>query len=121
MKDQRSLVVVVGMALSAGCASVPPAQLGHAAGTIAGMAIAPPLAPLGSLLGLAAGMLVQKRVDQATETRERTELSRQLATQPSSPATPDPVPSRGQPIRVWVDERLQGGRLVAGHFDTREI
>lgn len=121
MRRRVPLVGVLGMVLSAGCASVPPAQLGHAAGTIAGMAIAPPLAPLGSLVGLALGTLVQKQLDQATETRERTELGRQLATQPSTPATAEPVSSQGQPIRVWVDERVQEGRLIAGHFDTREI
>lgn len=116
--------VLVGMmALLAvgGCAGVSPVQVGQTAGTVAGSAIAPGVgAPLGALVGLLTGMVVQGRIDQATEKRERRELGEQLARAPlQSPAAAAPAP--GTPTRVWVDETVQEGRLIAGHFETRNI
>ena len=104
----------------AGCASVPPQQLGQVIGTIAGTAIAPGIgAPLGGLVGMLAGMGVQHQVDGVTEKRERVELGQQLRSAPDAGGTPG-LPM-GQPTRVWVDETFQSGRLVVGHFEQRYL
>ena len=119
---RRRVIVVVLAALLVGCASVPPAQVGQAAGTIAGAALVPGIgAPLGALIGMLAGMVLQGRIDQATETRERRELGERMAhgIPPAAQAASDAP--RGAPVRVWMDETLQDGRLIAGHFDTRAI
>ena len=108
--------------LCAGCAGVPPTQVGQTAGTIAGAAIAPGIgAPLGALVGLLAGMLVQGQVDKATETRERKELSQELGRSSASmPGEAGSAP-QGEPTRVWADETVRNGRLVPGHFEVRMI
>jgi len=120
MMKARALVAAVGVACC-GCASVPPAQVGQTVGAIIGSAIAPGLgAPLGSLAGLLGGMLVQGRMEKATEGRERKTLGEQLAA--GSPTGPDGSPvETGEPARVWVDETVQQGRLIAGHFETRTV
>lgn len=112
----------MGLGLASGCAGVSPAQVGQTAGTIAGAAIAPGVgAPFGALVGLLAGMVVQGRVDKATEKRERKELSDQLAVGEPSPASPRVSSPQGEPTRVWVDETVQDGRLLAGRFETRVL
>ncbi len=118
---RRTILVGSLSVLVAGCSSVPPAQVGQAAGTVAGGAIVPGLgAPIGGLIGLVAGLLVQGQIDKATETHERKELGDRLASAPKK--TPDAAPPvEGQPIRVWVDETVQDGRLIAGHFDVRYL
>ena len=117
----RFLVGVAAIVVSSGCAAMPPAQLGQTAGTIIGAAIAPGLGPpLGALAGMLAGLLVQGEVDKVTETHERRTLSDELATGPS-PSAQEPEPARGAPTRVWVDETLKNGRLMAGHFDVRSL
>lgn len=99
---------------------MPPAQLGQTAGTILGAAIAPGIGPpLGALAGLLTGMLVQGQVDRATEKGERQTLAEQLASSSPSVAAEAPSAPQGQPMRVWVDETLREGRLVAGHFEMR--
>jgi len=109
------------LTVSSGCASVPPAQLGQTLGAILGSAIAPGIgAPLGSLAGLLGGMLVQGGIDQATEKHERKTLGDQLSTGPTAESEASSAPT-GAPTRVWVDETLQAGRLIAGHFETRTI
>lgn len=121
----RILVGTLGLALTGGCAGIPPAQVGQAAGTIAGAAIAPGIgAPLGALVGMLAGMVVQGEADKVTEKRERRELGDQLAVgaQASEAASPTPGGApQGEPTRVWVDETVRDGRLVAGRFETRYI
>ncbi len=115
------LVGVMGVVCALGCASIPPAQVGQTAGTIAGAAILPGVgAPLGALVGLLAGMLVQGEMDQATEKHERKELNDQLSVNTGKTAEPGTV-TQGQPTRVWVDETVTSGRLMAGHFDTRDL
>lgn len=119
----RRILVGALVAVSlGGCAGISPSQVGQTVGTIAGSAIVPGVgAPLGALVGLLAGLLVQGKVDQVTETRERKELGDQLATD-TGPAPSDAVaPPLGEPVRVWVDETVHDGRMVAGHFDTRYI
>ena len=109
------------MVLVSGCAAIPPSQVGQTAGTIAGAALAPGIgAPIGALVGLLAGMVVQGEVDKATEKRERNELGEQLTVR-SSPSSELERPLQGEPIRVWVDEIVQEGRLIAGHFDVRYL
>ena len=104
-----------------GCAGVSPAQVGQTTGTIAGAAIVPGVgAPIGALVGLLAGMVVQGHVDKVTEKKERKELGEQLASG-SQPPSEEGAPPQGQATRVWVDETVQGGRLVAGHFDVRYL
>jgi hypothetical protein len=119
-RGQRGAILLVSL-LSVGCAGLPPAQIGQAAGTIAGMAIVPGVgAPVGALVGVLAGMLVQREMDQVVEQRERRELGEQLAAGPQPAAAP-PASQPGEPMRVWVDETVQNGRVVAGHFDVRYL
>jgi hypothetical protein len=109
------------MILVSGCSGFAPAQVGQTAGTIVGAAAAPGIgAPIGALVGMLAGLVVQGEMDKVTEKRERRELAQQLGT-PSRSGPETPAPARGEPTRVWVDEQVQDGRLVAGHFDTRYI
>ena len=112
--------VMASGALCAGCAGISPSQLGQTVGTIAGSAIAPgPGAPLGAFVGLLAGMLVQGQVDKVTETRERRALSEQLETAGGSAQSAVALAApQGEPVRVWVDETIRDGRLIAGHFAT---
>ena len=118
----RPLLVGGASLLLASCASVPPPQVGQTIGAIVGGGIAPGIgAPLGALVGLLGGMLIQGEIDKGTEKKERRTLGDQLA---SAPAGGGPQPSdvpTGQPTRVWVDETMQNGRLLAGHFETRPI
>jgi hypothetical protein len=110
--------------LVAGCAAMPPQQLGQVVGTVAGSVIAPGIgAPIGGLIGLLSGMVVQKKVDQVTEQRERVELGRQLQTHPVAGSPGGEVQSMlsGIPTRVWVDETWRDGRVVAGSFEERDI
>jgi hypothetical protein len=65
-------------------------------------------------------MLVQGRIDRATETRERRELGEQLQVGPGG-AGMDALPTQGAPVRVWVDESMKDGRRIAGHFDVRHL
>ena len=120
--SRRILVAVLTIGACAGCAGVPPAQVAQTAGTIAGSAIVPGIgAPIGSLVGLVAGMLIQGQVDKVTEKRERKELGSQMDAGASAPVLPQEAAPPGTPTRVWVDETVQRGRLVAGHFDVREL
>ena len=103
-----------------GCAALPPAQVGQTIGTIAGAAALPGIgAPIGALAGLLAGMAVQTHIDKTTETKERKDLGRELASGQSSNVSVQ-SPS-GEPTRVWVDETTQNGRVIAGHFDVRSV
>ena len=117
----RCLIVVAASAALSGCASMNPAQIGQTAGTILGSAIVPGIgAPLGALVGLLGGMLVQGQIDKVTETKERRTLGDQMASAPAAGTEPSADPL-GAPTRVWVDETFHNGRLMAGHFDTRPI
>ncbi|MBI4343086.1 MAG: hypothetical protein HY599_06935 [Candidatus Omnitrophica bacterium] len=123
MRRFRSVLVggTLAALLASGCAGVPPAQVIQTAGTILGSAIAPGVgAPIGSLVGLLTGLVVQGQVDKANQKHERKDLSDRLgagdaAHRVEASATP------GEPVRVWVDETVQDGRLVAGHFDVRQL
>ena len=112
------LVGVLSLLLASGCAAIPPSQVGQTVGTIAGSAVAPGIgAPVGALVGLLAGMVLQGEVDKGTEKRERKELSQQLGVG-SNPSAALERPTQGEPIRIWVDETVREGRLIAGHFDV---
>ncbi len=115
-------MMVGGLLLLTGCASLPPAQVGHIAGSLAGAALVPGIgAPIGGLLGLLAGMAVQKKVDQLTEGRERRELAGQLQEKRPSQLADTRIGTPGEPVRVWVDETYRSGRLVPGHFEVRTV
>jgi len=113
---------MVALLCVTGCAGMSPTQVGQTAGSIAGAALAPGLGmPLGALLGTLAGLVFEQRLDQVREKRERVELNDQLA-RPSSPMTSESsIPPVGAPTRVWVDERVEAGRLLAGHFEVRSV
>lgn len=124
------LVGAGSLMLATGCASVSPLHAGQTLGTIVGAAIAPGIgAPIGAIVGMLAGMVVQQEADKVTERRERKDLGEQLATGPRLPAgaTASSAPPaggaalQGEPMRVWVDETVQEGRLIAGHFDVRYL
>lgn len=122
MMRRGILVGMVGMVVLSGCSSVSPPQVGQAVGGIVGTAIAPGVGTqLGSLAGMLAGMLAQGEIDKANEKRERRTLGEQMAAKgPSLAAESTPLAS-GTPTRVWVDETVRDGRLVAGHFDTQHL
>ncbi|MBI4354065.1 MAG: hypothetical protein HY595_02400 [Candidatus Omnitrophica bacterium] len=112
-------LLVVGMT---GCAGMSPTQVGQTAGSIAGAAIAPGIGmPLGALLGTLTGLVFEQHVDQVREKRERVELGDQLQRPSLSTSTAPAEPAVGQPTRVWVDERVEHGRLIAGHFEVRPV
>ena len=115
----RQVVIGIGMIVLAGCAGVSPSQVGQTAGSIAGAAIAPGVGmPLGALLGTLAGVLVEHRIDEVREQKERVDLSRELG-RPAAPTTASQTTQAGRPTRVWVDEYLAQGRLIPGHFESR--
>ena len=108
---------LVGAIAVSGCSGVSPTQIGQAAGTIAGATIIPGIgAPLGTLVGTLAGLVIEQQVDKVREQKERIELAKQLHGKPtiSSASLERPL---GEPARVWVDERLEEGRLAAGRFE----
>lgn len=120
---RRTILVGVALSLAAvGCAGVPPAQIGQTAGTLAGGALAPGVgAPVGALVGLLAGMLIQGEMDRVMEQRERQTLGDELRTTRSVPSGEASAPAQGEPSRVWIDETVDDGRLIAGHFDVRQV
>lgn len=97
-----------------------PTQIGQAAGTLAGAAIIPGIgAPIGTLVGTLAGLVIEEQVDKVREQKERTDLAKQLNNRPAASTSPErPL---GEPARVWVDERLEDGRLLGGHFEFRPV
>ena len=116
-----TLVALPGLVvLISGCAGVSPVQVGQMVGTIAGSAVLPGAGgPVGSLVGLLAGMVVQGEVDKSTEKRERKDLNQQLADDTVS--SEQAAPPLGEPTRVWVDETVQNGRVIPGHFESRVL
>lgn len=122
MSRRRVLKGAIALLCATGCAGMSPTQVGQTAGSIAGAALAPGFGmPLGALLGTLAGLVFEQQLDQVREKRERVELSDQL-TRPSSPITSESsTPPVGVPTRVWVDERVESGRLLAGHFEVRSV
>lgn len=121
IKRRYLLVGAMAALISGGCSGMAPAQVGQTAGTIVGAVIAPGIGPpLGALAGLLGGMLVQGEMDKVTEKRERKTLGDQLASRSAGPPK-EAAPPYGEPTRVWVDETVQGGRLVAGHFEIRSL
>ena len=119
---QDVLVGILITSVLSGCSGVSPVQVGQTAGTIAGAAIAPGVgAPIGTLVGTLAGLVLEHQIDKGREQKERVDLSKQLnAPTPASVSPSDERPF-GQPTRVWVDERVENGRLIAGHFELRTI
>jgi hypothetical protein len=125
---KRVTTLVVSVIVLGGCATVSPVQLGQTAGMLVGGVAAPGVgAPLGTVIGTLMGLVLQKQVDMVTEKRERKQLTEQLGSDPGSsrPSTGDTlqrgVLPQGEPVRVWVDEAAQGGRVLAGHFEQRVI
>ncbi len=108
--------------LISGCASVSPTQVGQTAGSIAGAALAPGVGmPIGALIGSLAGMLVEQEMDKSRQKKERVELTKEL-NRPATPTDAGPeLQIQGQPTRVWVDEHVERGRLITGHFEQRVI
>ena len=118
----RVVVGVLVLLAVGGCSGVSPTQVGQTIGTLAGAAIAPGIgAPIGTLVGTLAGLVLEQEVDKVREKQERVELSKQLNHPPSSSSVPAGERPLGQPTRVWVDERIEHGRLLAGHFELRTI
>ena len=108
-----------------GCSSISPVQLGQTVGSIAGSAVAPGVGmPLGALVGSLAGMVFESRMDKAREHREHAELSERLGTPPaarSAAASAVQPTAAGTPTRVWVDERYEQGKLIAGRFEWQPV
>ena len=110
---------------ASGCAhGVTGAGIGHVVGGAAGL-IAPPLAPVGAILGYVMGASVDQWLANTPEAKareaDRQRQERQLLDQQMvggfGPAGGQP----GEPVRVWIDETLHDGRLVAGHFGSQTL
>ena len=123
------MVALGGLLGGAGCAGMSPTQSGYLLGSIAGGAAAGPAgAAVGSLVGTLAGALAAKPLEQHREKVERKQLQDQLgAPAPvtaQQPTAPSEIAQPDGPMvmaRVWVDERIERGRVVAGHFEERSI
>ena len=117
--------------LLCGCAGVSPMQSGYMLGSIAGgIAGGPAGAAVGSAVGTLAGALVNAPIEQHRETQERKQLEQELSTAgvqttPARKAPPSDLPAPPAPpmvvARVWVDERVEQGRVMSGHFEERRI
>lgn len=120
--SRRWLAIFVSISCLSGCSGVSPAQVGQTIGTLAGSAIAPGAGGmLGAAVGLLTGMLVQSHVDKVVEKQERQTLGDQLGAGPRTASASLDASLQGEPTRVWVDEAMTNGRVVAGHFDTRVV
>lgn len=119
----RLRLVCAAAVLLSGCATVPPQQVGQMVGTLAGSVIVPGVgAPLGSLVGLLTGMVLQQQVDKVTEKKERVTLGQELhQTHDGAAAMAGMDQPLGVPTRVWVDETVRAGRVIAGSFQERYI
>ena len=105
-----------------GCAASA-TQVGQTAGGILGGLLVPGIGTgLGALVGTVAGLALDSEIDKANEKKERVSLSSQLQAKTGADAA---VPQRdepvGQPARVWVDEAVRDGTVMAGHFEERVI
>ena len=117
---KRLVIIGLGLLVLAGCSGVSATQVGQTAGTIAGSAIAPGIgSTLGALVGTLAGLVIDQQVDKVREQKERVELGHQLGS-PSDQARANEPPV-GQPTRVWVDEQVSGGRVLAGRFEVQYL
>lgn len=107
-------------------------ESGYVLGSIAGGAVAGPAgAALGSVAGSLAGALVAKPIEQHRERQERKALEASLGSAPTNlsaastppPASPSAEEADGPVVlaRVWVDEHLERGRVVPGHFEQRRL
>jgi heme O synthase-like polyprenyltransferase len=114
----RILVGLVSVSLCGGCANISPAYACHAVGNIIGVAFGTPLGPLGGML---AGMVLERQMDTHTENTERRKLSEALAGPPAQAPGGAALAAAGEPVRVWVDETVQEGRTIPGHFDVRSL
>ena len=118
----RLAVILLGACCLSGCAASA-TQVGQTAGGILGSLLVPGVGTgLGSLVGTVAGLVVDDQLDKAREKKERVDLSHELKPHPSDGAV---VAQRDEPVgrsaRVWVDEALVNGTLMAGHFAERVI
>ena len=123
MNRHPLVFMLVGCLVIGGCAGLSPTQVGQTTGSIAGGAIAPGIgAPIGALVGTLAGLVIEHQMDKVREQRERVELTQALKTaKPAEQALDELRPADGVPARVWVDETMKQGRLIAGHFESRAI
>lgn len=102
-------------------------ESGYVLGSIAGGAAAGPAgAALGSLVGTLAGAVAAKPLAQHREQTERKQLEAQLGgpqdalTQTAAQVLSAPSGPTAM-ARVWVDERVERGRVVGGRFEERAI
>ncbi len=126
MMQRKYILILICLLVASGCSGLPPAQIGQVAGALIGTAVAPGIgAPIGHVIGTLAGVFVQDKIDKETETKERVALGQELNQGPqgsvSTAAAPTGATPLGTPQRVWVDESLQGGTVVAGHFEHRYV
>lgn len=119
----RAIFLSASLLLSAGCANVMPHQAGQTIGAILGGAIAPGIGvPMGSVLGTMAGLIVKREMDRVDEKRERVDLGGSVkpGDAPGALASAASL-APGLPARVWVDETVHDGRMIAGHYDVRPL
>ena len=126
---RRLATVLLAVCCLSGCATSA-TQIGQTAGGLLGSVLVPGVGTgLGSLVGTVAGLVVDGQLDKVREKKERVELSQQLQQRPAAAAIPrrnelvgspagEPA---GEPARVWVDEAMKNGSVMAGHFEERVI
>jgi outer membrane lipoprotein SlyB len=113
--------LVVAFLFTCGCASVSPTQAGHTAGAFIGGVILPGIGmPIGTAVGYLAGLVVEKKIDEDRDKKEKVELSQKLQDPPESSNISSNL-SAEYPGRIWIDEQVHEGKLIAGHFEERVI
>ena len=111
----------VAVCCLSGCATSP-TQIGQTAGGLLGSLLIPGVGTgLGALVGTVAGLAVENELDKSHQQKERAELSQQLQQRPAAASIPQREEPVGQPARVWVDEAMKNGSVMAGHFEERVI
>src|SRR3989338_3873700 len=104
------------LVLVSGCSGMSATQLGHAVGALVAVAV-PAVSPATTLIGTLAGMMIDNKIQKAEDSLERRSLNDQLGV--GSPGAA--AAAIGDPVRVWVDETVREGRVLAGHFDVRHL
>ncbi len=76
---------------------------------------------IGTLVGTLAGLVIDAQIDKVREQKERGDLTQELKGLPISQASVATDRPSGWQTRVWVDEQAKNGRLIAGHFEARNL
>ena len=123
---RRAIVFCLLITTLSGCVTTQSgatgASAGYTVGAIAGSAAGPAGTLAGAGIGLLVGSLLGYAVDKQQDTIERQKLGAQLQkVPPSVPGQTGTVPPRIVRERVWVDESIEGSKIIPGHFEDRPV